>query len=61
MDVKGNDRRRCELNVECSSSTEDWLREGADYISRLYRVGYGDGSINEELDGWADEGDWLEG
>ena len=49
------------MNVECSSPTEDRLVEDADEIARLYRVGYGDGSIDGELDGWADEGAWPEG
>lgn len=33
----------------------------ADKITRLYRMAYGDGSIDEELQGWADEGVCPEG
>ena len=49
------------MNVECSSPTEDRLAEGADDIAQLYRLGYSNGSITEELDGWAAEAAWPEG
>ena len=35
-------------------------RRDAEEIARLYRAGYGGGSIHEELDGWATEGTWPE-
>ena len=56
--------RCCQLSestADCSSLSEDRLVEDADEIARLYRAGYGDDSIDEELDGWADEGAWPEG
>lgn len=40
-----------------------WQRrpvKDADEIARLYRLGYGDDSIHEELDGWVEEGAWPE-
>ena len=48
------------MNLNCSNPTEDRLAEDADEIARLYRAGYGDGAINEELSGWAAAGVWRE-
>ena len=35
-------------------------RKDAEEIARLYRMGYGGGAIQDELDGWAAEGAWPE-
>lgn len=53
--------QRCESTGDCSSTSEVRLVKDADDIARLYRAGYGDGAIQKELDGWADEGVWPEG
>ena len=50
-----------ESAVDCSSPSEDRLVKDADQIARLYQAGYGDGSIQKELDGWAGEVAWPEG
>ncbi len=50
-----------ELTVDCSSPSGDRLVTDGDEIARLYRMGYRDGSIHEELDGWPDEGVWPGG
>ena len=34
--------------------------EEAEEIARRYRAGYGDGSMDDELRGWAGEGVWPE-
>ncbi len=49
------------LAGECSDSGKKRPVEDTDEIARLYRVGYGDGSIYVELDGWGTEGVWPDG
>ena len=62
-DMKGRGFRLLRaLSVGCGM-IRFWQRrpvKDADEIARLYRAGYGDGSIQEELDGWAGEGAWLD-